>query len=42
MVWFASVENGLVYEISWDASQAPESQQAFIEARQRFDEYNKK
>ena len=34
MVWFASVQNGLQYEVSWDASEVEESQQAYIEARQ--------
>ena len=34
MVWFASVQNGLQYEITWDTSEVEESQQAYIEARQ--------
>ncbi len=42
MVWFASVQNGLQYEITWDTSEVEESQQAYIEARQIMNAATKK
>ena len=34
MVWFCSVQDGLVYGQSWDCSGSEESSQAYIEAMQ--------
>ena len=34
MVWYASVQNGFQYEVSWDASTSKESQEAYIKAMQ--------
>ncbi len=32
MVWYASVQNGFQYEVSWDASTSEQSKQGYIEA----------
>jgi len=42
MVWYASLVNGLQYAISWDASIVQGSMDAFIAARQMFDEHMNK
>ena len=36
MVWFASVQNGLVYDASWDTSLHPEAQKGFQKAYNRM------
>ena len=39
MVWYASVPNGLVYGVGWDASD-PAYQQSFIDTMNKFKPYN--
>jgi len=39
MVWYASVQNGLQYTISWDASLVENSQQGYIDALQYFNQH---
>jgi hypothetical protein len=41
MVWYVSAEGGFQYEHSWDASESPESQYAFISVMNDFNQYNK-
>ena len=36
MVWYASVQNGLQYAESWDASMSDASKNAYIDAGNRF------
>jgi len=36
MVWYASVQNGLQYAESWDASMSQQSKDAYIAAGNRF------
>lgn len=38
MVWYASVQNGLQYEHSWDSTESEASQQAYIEAMTYFND----
>ena len=36
MVWYASVQNGFQYDVSWDASTSKDSQDAYIKAMQNL------
>jgi hypothetical protein len=40
MVWYVSVQDGLQYEHSWDASTNEDSMQGYIEALQVFNQHN--
>lgn len=40
MVWYASVEGGFQYEVSWDTSTDEASQEAFMAVMQQYDLYN--
>lgn len=39
MVWYASVQNGFQYEVSWDASTSESSMQGYINALQYFNSH---
>ncbi len=41
MVWYASVVDGLQYDLSWDTSLDEDSQEAFLEARQTIEQGQK-
>ena len=36
MVWYASVRNGLQYQVTWDTSEYQNSIEAYIDASDRF------
>ena len=42
MVWYVSAQGGFQYEPSWDTSEAPESQYAFVAVMAEFNQYNEK
>ena len=42
MVWYASVRNGFHYEISWDASTSANSQQAYVNVMNSFNQHMSK
>merc|ERR1712002_1235652 len=39
MVWFCSVQNGLVYGHGWDCTESTQSQQGYVDAKKFFDNH---